>query len=131
MTRAVEIFAVIQFTIIGLSYIIHHRAWVGFFTQLRGPGYAGVFVHGFLLLGFASMILAFHRVWSGAPLVLTIVGVLYLAKTAQCFLLPEVSLRSLNRATLERSRALIGVGVMFLAIAGAMVVALMRTPFNG
>jgi hypothetical protein len=131
MTRAVAIFAVIQFTIIGLSYIIHHRAWVGFFMQLRGPGYAGVFAHGFLLLGFASMILAFHPVWSGAPWVLTIVGVLYLTKTLQCFLLPDVSLRSLNRVTLERSRALIGVGVLFLAIAGATVVALMTTPFHG
>jgi hypothetical protein len=126
MTRALETFAVIQFTMIGLSHVIHHRAWAGFFMRLRGPGYAGVFVHGFLLLGFTSMILAFHHVWSGAPLVLTIVGVLYLAKTVQCFMLPAVSLRSLNRVTLERSRVLIGVGVMFLTFAAATVAALAR-----
>jgi hypothetical protein len=72
------------------------------------------------------MILAFHRVWSGAPMVLTVVGVLYLVKTLQCFLLPEVSMRSLNRVTLEGSRVFIGAGVMLLTFAGAAGVALAR-----
>ena len=126
MTRALEIFAVIQLTLVGLSHVVQHRAWAEFFIRLRRPGYAGVFVHGFLSLGFGAMILAFHRVWSGMPLVLTIVGVLYLMKTAQCFLLPEVSLRSLNRVTLERSRVFIGVGVVFLLIAIATTIGLVR-----
>jgi len=58
--------------------------------------------------------------------VLTIVGVLYLMKTWQCFLLPAVSLRSLDRVTLERSRVFIGVGMLFLAIALAMTIGLVR-----
>ena len=126
MTRALEMFAVIQLTLVGLSHVVHHRRWAAFFIGLRGPGYGGVFVHGFLSLGFGAMILAFHRVWSGMPLVLTIVGVLYLMKTAQCFLLPGVSLRSLERVTLERSRGFIGVGVLFQAIALATTIDLVR-----
>jgi hypothetical protein len=58
--------------------------------------------------------------------VLTIIGVLYLAKAAQCFILPALSLRSLNRVTLERSRVFIGVGVVFLLIAGVTTVAVIR-----
>ena len=88
MMRALEIFAVIQLTIVGLSHVFHHRAW------------------------------------SGIPLVLTIVGVLYLVKTVQCFMLPEVSLRSLNRVSLERSRVFIGVGLFFLLIALVTTVSL-------
>src|SRR4029079_12352981 len=117
---------VIQLTLVGLSHVVHHRRWAAFFIGLRGPGYGGVFVHGFLSLGFGAMILAFHRVWSGTPLVLTIVGVLYLMKTLQCFLLPEVSVRSLDRVTMERSRVFIGAGVAFLLIATATTIALVR-----
>jgi hypothetical protein len=117
MTRALAIFAVIQLTIVGASHIVHHRAWAEFFIHLRALRYRGVFLHGLLSLAFGSMILAFHPVWSGLPLVLTIVGVLYLMKTAQCFVLPAMSMGSLNRVTLERSRVFIGVGVMFLVIA--------------
>ena len=126
MMRALEMFAVIQLTLVGLSHVVHHRRWAAFFIGLHGPGYGGVFVHGFLSLGFGAMIVAFHRVWSGTPLVLTIVGVLYLMKTLQCFLLPAVSLRSLERVTLERSRVFIGVGVVFLLIALATTIDLVR-----
>ena len=121
-----EIFAVIHLTLMGLSHVVHHRAWAEFFINLRRLGYCGVFVHGFLSLGSGAMILAFHRVWSGMPLVLTIVGVLYLAKTAQCFLLPEASMKSLDRVRLERSRVFIGAGVAFLLIAMATTIALVR-----
>ena len=30
MERAIEILAVIQLTVIGLSHIVHHRAWAEF-----------------------------------------------------------------------------------------------------
>ena len=126
LERALEIFAVIHLGLMGLSHIVQHRAWAEFFILLRGKGYAGVFVHGFLSLGFAAMILGFHRVWSGIPMVLTIVGVLYLGKSLQCFLLPEVSMRSLNRVTLDGSRMFVGAGVMFLIVAGIVVVGLVR-----
>ena len=126
MTRALEIFAVIQLTIVGLSHIVRHRAWAEFFIQLSALRYRGVFLHGFLSLAFGAMILAFHPVWSGMPLVLTIVGVLYLMKTVQCFVSPNVSLRSLDRVTLERSRLFIGVGVFFLSIALVTTIALVR-----
>jgi hypothetical protein len=124
LERAVEIFAVIHLGLMGISHVVRHRAWAEFFILLRGKGHAGVFVHGFLSLGFAAMILGFHRVWSGVPMVLTVVGVLYLGKSVQCFLLPEVSMRSLNRVTLDGSRVFIGAGVMFLVIAGVVVVGL-------
>jgi len=126
VTRAIEIFAVIQLTLVGLSHVFHHRAWARFFIELRALRYSGVFLHGFLSLAFGAMILAFHHVWSGMPLVLTIVGVLYLMKTVQCFMSPNVSLGSLNRVTLERSRVFIGVGVFFLLIALATTVSLVR-----
>src|SRR5687767_2433660 len=115
MERALEIFAVIQLTVIGLSHIVHHRAWAEFFIRLREKGEPAAFANGFFSLGMGSMILAFHRVWSGLPLVLTIFGILNLIKAAQCFLLPGVSMRLMNRVSLERSREFVSAGVVALA----------------
>jgi hypothetical protein len=123
--RAVEIFAVIHLGLMGLSHVFNHRAWAEFFISLRARGRAGVFVHGFLALSFGAVIVALHRVWSGRPMVLSIVGALYLVKAIQCFVLPGLSLRSLQRVTLERSPMFIGAGVMFLVVAGVTVMSLL------
>jgi len=60
--------------VIGLSHVAQPRAWVEFFVWLRGKGHAGVFVNGFLSLGFGSFIVAFHNVWNGLPVILTLLG---------------------------------------------------------
>ena len=126
LERGLEIFAVIHLGLVGLSHVVHHRAWAEFFILLRGRGYAGVFIHGFLSLGFAAMILGFHPVWSGLPAMLSVAGALYLWKTLQCFLLPEVSMRSLNRVTLDGSGVFVGAGLAFLAVASVLTYGLVR-----
>jgi hypothetical protein len=126
MERAIEIFAVVQLTVIGLSHILHHRAWAEFFIWLRGKGHAGAFANGFLSLSMGSMIVAFHPVWSGIPLMLTIFGILNLVKAAQCFLLPEISMKSMARVSLERSREFVAAGIVALAIAAVMTFGLVR-----
>lgn len=117
MERAVEIFAVIQLAIIGVSHVAFHRAWAEFFIWLREKGLPGVLANGFTSLAFGSIVVAFHRVWSGIPLVLTVFGVLSLVKAASCFLFPELALRSMQRVSLDRSREFIVAGVMSLLIA--------------
>jgi hypothetical protein len=117
MERAIETFAVIQLTLIGLSHIVFHRSWAEFFIWLREKGNAGAFANGFTSLAFGSIVLAFHQVWSGIPLVLTVFGLLSVVKAAQCFLLPAVALRSMQRVSLERSREFVVAGVVSLAIA--------------
>jgi hypothetical protein len=126
MERSLEIFAVIQLTVIGVSHVVHHRAWAEFFVWLRGKGLPGAFANGFLSLAMGSMILAFHRVWSGWPMVLTIFGALNLIKAAQCFVLPATSVRSMNRVSLERSREFVVAGVLSLAIAAVTAYGLVR-----
>lgn len=126
MERAIEILAVIQLTVIGLSHIVHHRAWAEFFIWLRSKGDAGVFANGFLSLTAGSLIFAFHRVWSGIPLVLTVFAVLSILKAVTCFLLPARAMRSMERVSLERSRVFIGPGVMFLVFALVTTIGLVR-----
>lgn len=126
MERALEIFAVLQLTVIGLSHIAFPRAWAEFFVWLTARGHAGAFANGFTSLAFGSVVVAFHQVWSGPAMVLTIFGVLSLIKAAQCFLFPDLALRSMARATPERSREFVAAGAVSLAIAGVTAFALVR-----
>ena len=120
MERALEQFAAIHFLIVGLSHVVQPRAWVEFFIWLRERGPAGVFVHGFLSLGFGSMILAFHNIWTGLPGVLTVVGCAYTLKAALCFLLPATQMRSLRRVSPQRAWEFIVPGMVFVGLGGML-----------
>ena len=74
MEKATEIFAAAYMTVIGLSHVVQPRTWVDFFVWLRGKGHAGVFANGFLSLSFGAFIVAFHNVWVGLPVLLTLFG---------------------------------------------------------
>jgi hypothetical protein len=126
MERAVEIFATVHFLIMGLSHIIHARIWAEFFMWLHGQGRIGVFAHGFISLGFGSVIVAFHNVWSGLPMILTIVGWAYILKAVLCFLVPQTQMRTLGRIAPERAHEFIIPGLLFVALAGLLIYILWR-----
>ncbi|MFN2563748.1 MAG: hypothetical protein ABR499_01885 [Gemmatimonadaceae bacterium] len=63
--RAIELYAAVNFLVIGLSHLLQPRAWVDFFVWLRTKGHTGVFLNGMLSLAFGSIIVAFHNVWAG------------------------------------------------------------------
>ncbi|MGB7156934.1 MAG: hypothetical protein WBD40_02640 [Tepidisphaeraceae bacterium] len=120
MERAVEIYAIINFTVIGISHALRPRAWVDFFVFLRERGEAGVFAVALLNLIFGSIIVAFHNVWSGIPLVLTVVGWANVIKALIYFAFPAFALRKLRILSHERSNLLVGGGVFFLLLAALL-----------
>ena len=83
-----------------------------------------MFVHGFLSLGFGSVVVAFHNVWAGVPTVLTVVGYVYLAKAGLCFLLPETQMRTLGRVSRERAWEFRIPGVLFISLGGVLAYSL-------
>ena len=124
MEAAVEVFAVVNLLVMGLSHLIQPRAWVDFFVWLRERGNAGVFVNGFLSLGFGSFVVAFHNVWSGLPMILTIYGWLLVLKALISFTMPGLAMRSLQRVSPERSWKFVVPGVMLLALGGLLAYSL-------
>ena len=120
MERAVQIYAIINLTIIGISHIVRPRVWVDFFVFLRERGEAGVFVIVLLNLIFGSIIVAFHNVWSGIPLALTVLGWANVAKAVIYFVFPAVGLRRLQFLSHKRASLVAGGGMIFLLLAGAL-----------
>ena len=117
MVRPVEIVAVVLFGMIGLSHIVQPKAWVEFFILLRGKGEPGAFMEGFLNLPLAAFIVGFHNIWSGIPVVLTLVGWGLLIKSTIRFCAPKVGLRLMGRVSVERSWEfqVAGAGLVILA----------------
>lgn len=126
MERAVEIFALVQFTVIGLSHVFAPRAWVRFFLWLRDKGEPGVFVVAFLTLWFGAIIVAFHNVWSGLPTVLTVMGWAQVFKGALYFTFPQVGLKMLGHVTEDKAYLFVYGGVVSLVLAALLGWQLLR-----
>ncbi len=120
METAVQVLAIIQFLVIGLSHILQPRVWVQFFLNLREKGDAGVFVVAFMSLWFGSVVVAFHNVWSGIPLVLTLIGWAQVLKAAVYFTFPAFAGRRMQLVSLERAHLFIYPGVAFVVLAGLL-----------
>ena len=120
MEKAIELFAAVNFLVTGLSHVLQPRSWVEFFVWLRSKGHSGVFVNGLLSLGFGSIVVAFHNVWSGLPMVLTIVGWAHVAKALLIFAAPQFGMRSLERVSPERANEFVAAGGVLLALSALM-----------
>ena len=103
MQQATQVFAAISFLVIGLSHLGQPKFWVAFYQALAARGTPGVFLEGFLLLNFGAIIVAFHNVWDGPDLLLTLIGWSQVLKGAGRFLAPQVGLRVMQRASPERA----------------------------
>ena len=124
LARAVEIFAAVNFAVIGLSHLLQPRVWVDFFVRLRELGHVGVFLNGFLSLIFGSIIVAFHDIWLWPPIILTLIGWAQILKAFGSFCLPSFAMRSLNRVSPERVWEFRVAGVVMLVLAAWLVVRL-------
>jgi uncharacterized protein YjeT (DUF2065 family) len=103
MEQAIQLFAAIGFLVIGLSHLAQPRAWVAFFQALAARGTTGVFLEGFLLLNFGAIVVAFHNVWHGPAIVLTLVGWAQVLKGLGRFVAPQLGLRVMQRVSAERA----------------------------
>ena len=118
MEQAIQTFAAIGFLVIGLSHLTQPKSWVAFYQALAARGNTGVFFEGFLLLNFGAIIVAFHNVWHGPAIVLTLIGWSQVLKGAMRFVVPQAGLRVMQRITLERAWHFQIGGVFALLLSG-------------
>ena len=120
MEQAIQLYAAITLLVIGLSHLLQPRGWVTFFQHLAAKGVTGAFVEGFLCLSFGGIIVAFHNVWHGPAIVLTIVGWGQVFKALVRFLAPSIALKAMARMTPERAWYFQAGGAFALALSGYM-----------
>ena len=126
MELAVTKLAIICFFITGVSHIAQPRVWSQFFMSMRGKGEVGSFLNALLHFPLGVVIVSFHNVWHGLPIVLTLIGWGLVLKSFIYFVLPRRGMKVLERVSLERSWEFVVAGVFAIGISGLLIFSLLR-----
>jgi hypothetical protein len=120
MELAVQKLAIVNFFVIGLSHIIQPRAWAQFFIDIREKGATGSFIIAFIHFPLGALIVAFHNVWHGLPMILTLIGYGLVLKSLVYFVFPKRGLKSLSRVSIERSWEYVAAGAFSVGLSGLL-----------
>jgi hypothetical protein len=96
------------------------KAWGQFYQWLRSKDEAGVLAFASTRLWFGSLIVAFHPVWTGLPLVLTLFGWAQVVKAVVYFSVPRIGLKPLEWLSSGGRVRFAGGGVVLLALSAAL-----------
>jgi uncharacterized protein YjeT (DUF2065 family) len=91
--RAIEVFAMLTFAIVGLSLVLRPTAWARYFAWMRREGEAGAVVHGLFCLLWGALIVSFHPTWNGFLVVLPLFGLLQIIEGLIFLLAPTFGLQ--------------------------------------
>lgn len=127
MESAVEKLVAIGFLLVGISHMVQPRAWSEFFIRVRDKGAAGSIQLGLLNLPFALLIVAFHNVWHGLPMIVTIIGWALLTKSFLYLISPAHGLRMLGMISIEQSWRFVVGGVFSIAISALIFFSLWQS----
>ncbi|HKP28030.1 MAG TPA: hypothetical protein VJU15_01415 [Gemmatimonadales bacterium] len=118
MEKGIQLYAAVTLLVIGLSHLFQPQGWVTFYRALVTKGVIGAFAEGLLCLTFGGIIVAFHNVWRGPAIVLTIVGWGQVFKAMIRFIAPQTALKRMASITPERAWMFQAGGVFALALSG-------------
>jgi hypothetical protein len=128
MEVAIQKLAIVSFFVMGLSHIVQPRVWAQFFIDLRSKGEIGSFINAYIHFPLGALVVAFHNVWEGIPIILTLMGYAWVLKSLIYFVWPSRGLKSMSRVSLERSGEFIIAGVVMLGIGGLLLFSLISKP---
>ena len=97
MEIAVERLVALCCFVIGVSHIVQPRTWARLFIAWRAKGNVGVFYTGLLHFSFGALIVAFHNLWSGLPMLVTLLGCAWTLKGLFYLTCPKFAMNSLRR----------------------------------
>src|SRR5262245_16040124 len=120
MQTGLQIAFTVQFVIFGIAHLLRPEPLIQFFGVLRAKGEAGVVFIALLSVIMGSLVVGLHNVWSGIPVVLTIVGWAQLVKGTIYLLFPSVGLRQFERVTPERTTLFRLPGIVLLVMAALL-----------
>jgi uncharacterized protein YjeT (DUF2065 family) len=125
MELAITKLTIIFFFVTGLSHIFQPRVWAQFFIDMRSKGEVGSFLNALLHFPLGVLIVSFHNVWHGIPLVLTLMGWGLVLKGLIYFLFPRHGMKMLARVSIERAWEFVVAGFFSIAISGLLLFSLL------
>jgi uncharacterized protein YjeT (DUF2065 family) len=102
--------------VVGVSHIVQPRAWAELFIHWRAKGNVGVFYTALLHFTFGALIVAFHNVWRGLPMIVTLLGWGWTLKGLLYLTSPAHGMKMLNRVSVDRAWEFIVAGAVLVAV---------------
>ncbi|HEY9422238.1 MAG TPA: hypothetical protein VIW92_12545 [Thermoanaerobaculia bacterium] len=118
METSIQKLVAISYLVVSLSHILQPRAWARFFIMLREKGEVGSLLNGLLHFPMGVLIVSFHNVWQGIPLIVTLMGWGLVVKGSLYLIWPQYGMRVLSRISIERAWVFAAGGVTMLPISG-------------
>jgi hypothetical protein len=116
MEAGIERLTALALIITSLSHIFAPRTWARFFIGIRAQGDVAGFLNGYVHMPLGLLIVAFHPVWRGPGLLVTLIGCGLALKGTLHFLWPSLSLRTLAYVSEDRAWGFQVAGVFGLAL---------------
>jgi len=116
MENGIERLAALAFIVTGLSHIAAPRVWARFFIDLRARGEVGGFLNAYVHIPLGLLILAFHPVWRGPGLLVTLIGCALTLKGTLYFMWPSLALKSMAHVSEQSAWKFQVAGVAGLAL---------------
>ena len=121
MEKAIQIFAAVNFLVIGLSHIFQRNVWVDYFAKLKSLGKLGPFAEGFLYLNIGALIVSYHNVWTFPDVALTLIGWVFVLKAMFRFIAPAGVLKIYERMGHERAWQIQVAGAFMLPLSAFLM----------
>jgi len=122
MEVLVEKVAAAVLFMVGVSLRTSTPFWISYYKGIAEMGPKGVRLNGAVSLAVGMTVILIHNVWSGVPVLLTLLGWLLLAESIICFLVPEMALASLkSMKEQQRIRVYQGTGTALVALSILLV----------
>jgi hypothetical protein len=125
--HAIELFALLNFSIVGLSLVVQPFAWAKFFEWMRREGEPGAVAYGLLCVLWGSLIVSFHPTWHGLLVILPAFGALQTFEGLVFLVCPSFGLRVLAIFT-PRFWLIRLLGLIALALAVFIYIVLLPAP---
>ena len=117
---AVERLVALSLAVTGLSHLAAPQAWASLFARLRTQGSAGGLINAYINFPLGALVLAFHPVWSGPGLLVTLLGLGWTTKSAAYFIRPQLAERGLAAVEGDRAWRLQAAGAAMVALAAVV-----------
>ena len=128
MEKAIQIFASVNFLVIGLSHVFQRNMWVDYFAKLHSLGKLGAFAEGFLYLNIGALIVSCHNVWTFPDVALTLIGWVFVLKSMFRFITPAGVLKIYGRMGHERAWQIQVAGAFMLPLSVFLMFCAFRSP---
>ena len=120
MEKQIQVAFAIQLAVYGIAHLLQPGPLVAFYQALASKKDAGVICIALLSLITGSFLVAFHNVWTGLPILLTIFGWAQLVKGTLYMLIPSVGLRFFERITPDRTNHFRWPGIPLLVVSALL-----------